>query len=54
MLDVELHECLVTAFAFHSQSFGSEVYVAFLPDGANDDGISSYNEALPARSNSPS
>jgi positive regulator of sigma E activity len=29
MQDVELHECLLTAFAFHSRSFGSDVCVVF-------------------------
>jgi hypothetical protein len=54
MRNVELHERLLMVFAFHSRSIGSDVSVAFLPNGANDDGISSYNEALAARSNSPS
>jgi hypothetical protein len=53
MRDVELHERLLTVFAFHSRSFGSDVFVALLPNDANDDGISPYNEALAARSNSP-
>jgi hypothetical protein len=50
MQDVELHERLLTAFAFHSRPIGSAVCVAFLSDGANDDGISSYSEAPTARS----
>jgi hypothetical protein len=53
MQDVELDERLLTAFAFHSRPIGSAVCVAFLSDGANDDGISSYSEAPTARSISP-
>jgi hypothetical protein len=30
---------LLWAFAFHSQSFGSDVFAAFLPNGADDNGI---------------
>ena len=52
--NVETHEHLFVAFAFHTRSVGSAVSVAFRPDGDNDDGISPYNEALAAHSNSPS
>jgi len=54
MRNVALHEHLLAAFAFRPRSVGSAVSVAFRPDGDNDDGISPYNEALAARSNSPS
>ena len=54
MRDVELHEHLLAAFAFHPRSVGSDVFGVFLPDGDNNGGISPYNEALAARSNSPS
>jgi hypothetical protein len=52
--NVETHEHLFVAFAFHPRSVSSAVSVAFRPDGDNDDRISPYNEALAPRSNSPS
>ena len=54
MRDVELHEGLFTAFAFHPRSIGPDISMVFRSDCRRDDGISSYNEALAARSNGPS
>ena len=54
MRDVELHEPLFTALTFHPRSVASAVSAALCPDGDHDDGISSYNEAFAARSNSSS
>ena len=52
--DVGLHEPLFTALTFHPRSVTSAVSAALCPDGNHDDGISSYNEAFAARSNSSS
>jgi len=54
MRDVELHEPLFTALPFHLRSVASAVSAALCSDGDHDDGISSYNEAFAARSNSSS
>ena len=54
MRDVGLHGPLFTALTFHPRSVTSAVSAALCPDGDHDDGISSYNEAFAARSNSSS